>query len=163
MHPPILSPYSDANEPKVIYVCRKSSFIGVVKRVEKLFLRIHKKKMARTDLIEGKGTKKQKLEALAGATAAAATVKDEILEEGVLLKATNMAIEKALSIALFLKERGDLLVQLKTGTVAVVDDIIHEGASEDAIIGIAKTEDEEEKPDTRVRYLSVLEVAITMK
>ena len=115
--------------------------------------------MGKTDLIEGKGSDKQKLKSLANATTAAKEKKPE----AVLLKATNRAISKALSIALFLKEQPDLLVQLKTGTVAVVDDIIPGAVSEDAADAEDDLEDDEESPETRVRHLSVLEVVITMK
>lgn len=159
MHPPIVSPYTSADQPKVVYVSAGSSFIGVVKRVGKLFIHINKQNKAKIDLIEGKGTDKQKLESLASAAVAA---KDE-KPEPVFLKATNRAIDKALSIALFLKEKGDLNVQLKTGTVAVVDDIVLKEMLKNAAEGVAKTEDEEEEPDTRVRYLSMLEVVLTMK
>ena len=160
-HPPIPSPYAGADQPKVIYVSAKSSFTGVVKRVGNIFKKFHKQNTAQIDLIEGKGTDKQKLESLA--TAAAAAVEAEI-PQAVFLKATNMAIDKALSIALFLKEQGDLIVQLRTDTVAVVDDIIYEAVPKDVAESVDnKVKDEEEEPKSRVRYLSVLEVALTMK
>ena len=158
MHPPIPSPYAGADQRKVIYVSTGSPFIAVVKRVRKLLSLIQKRTVAKTDLVEGKGSDKQKLKSLADATAAAKEKKPA----AVFLKATNRAIDKALNIALFLKEQGDLLVRLKTGTVAVVDDIVPEEALEDAAEGGNKSKDEEGQ-ETRVRHLSVLEVSITMK
>lgn len=159
MHPPIPSPYTGADQQKVVYVSAGSPFVAVVKRVQKLLSLVQKRNIAKPDLVEGKGTDKQKLESLASAAAAAKDKKPE----AVLLKATNRAIDKALSIALFLKEQENLVVQLKTGTVAVVDDIVLQEVSEDAREAGDKLEIEEERPETRVRYLSVLEVAITMK
>lgn len=159
-HPPIPSPYTGADQPKVIYVSAKSSFIGVVKRVENIFKKIHKQNMAQIDLIEGKGTDKQKLESLASAAAVAVEAETP---QAVFLKATNMAIDKALGIALYLKEQGDFVVQLRTDTVAVVDDIIYAAVPKDVAESGDKVKDEEEEPKSRVRYLSVLEVALTMK
>lgn len=116
--------------------------------------------MAKIKLIDGKGTDKQKLESLAGA---ATTAVEAEIPQAVFLKATNMAINKALSIALYLKEQGDLLVQLRTDTVAVVDDIVYAAVPKDVAESEDKVKGEEEEPKSRVRYLSVLEVAITLK
>lgn len=134
-----------------------------MKRVGNLFKHIHKQDLVKIDLIEGKGTDKQKLESLASAAAAAAAVAEDEKLQAVYLKATNQAIDKALSIALFLKEQGDLLVQLRTDTVPVVDDIIYEAGPKDGTENVDKSKDEEEKPKSRVRYLSMLEVVLTMK
>jgi hypothetical protein len=71
MHPPIPSPYTGADQQKVVYVSTGSPFIAVVKRVRKLLSLIQKRTMVKTDLIEGKGSDKQKLKSLATATAAA--------------------------------------------------------------------------------------------
>ncbi len=113
----------------------------------------------KTDLIEGKGSDKQKLKSLATATAAAKEKKPET----VLLKATNRAVDKALSIALFLKEQEDLRVHIMTGTVAVVDDIIPEEVPDEAAGTAEMSQDGDVGQETRVRYLNVLEVAVSMK
>lgn len=148
-----------ADEENVVYVSARSSFVGVVKRVGKIFIRIHKQNMAEVKLIEGKDTDKQKLESLASAAAATKDQKSQV----VLLKATNRAIDKALGVALYLREQGDLLVQLKTGTVAVVDDIILKKMLENAAKGEKEPEGSEEELETRVRHLSMLEVSIRTK
>ena len=119
--------------------------------------------MANIDLVGGKSANRQKIESLSTAADAATAVEAEITQ-AVFLKATNMAIDKALSIALYLKEQGDLIVQLRTDTVAVVDDIIYTAVRKDSVGGVDMVKDEEAgEPKSRVRYLSVLEVAITMK
>lgn len=159
MHPPIPSPYTGADHQKVVYVSTGSPFIAVVKRVRKLLSLIQKRTMVKTDLIEGKGSDKQKLKSLATATAAAKEKKPET----VLLKATNRAVDKALSIALFLKEQEDLRVHIMTGTVAVVDDIIPEEVPDEAAGTAEMSQDGDVGQETRVRYLNVLEVAVSMK
>lgn len=133
-----------------------------MKRVGNLFKKIHKQNIANIDLVGGKGANQQKLESLGTAAAATTAVEAEI-PQAVFLKATNMAIDKALSIALYLKEQGDLIVQLRTDTVAVVDDIIYTAVGKDIVEGVDKVKEEEQEPKSRIRYLSVLEVAITMK
>lgn len=42
-----------------------------------------------------------------------------------ILKATNLAVEKALSLAQFFQRQEGLTMQLGIGTVGVVDDIVH--------------------------------------
>lgn len=75
-----------------------------------------------------------------------------------------MAIDKALRIALYFKERGDLIVRLRTDTVVVVDDVVCADVPRDGVrSGDDKVKGEEEEPTSRVRYLSVLEVALTVK
>lgn len=158
MHPPIPSPYAGADQQKVVYVSAGSPFIAIVKRVRKLLALIQKRTVTNVDLIEGKGSDKQKLKSLAKANTAA----KEKQPEAVLLKATNRAIDKALSVALFLQEQDDLIVRLKTGTVAVVDDLVPGAGLDNRLEADEKMQDEEE-PESRVRHLSVLEVAVTMK
>lgn len=110
-------------------------------------------------------------------------------KEEVILKATNRAIEKALGLAVFFQGQGDCRVCLRTGTVGTVDDILEgeggrqsggkmkgkkgkkgkgkdggrEGEGRDVEMEDKEPEVEEEFPETRIRKVSVLEVAITMK
>ncbi|KAI4117852.1 MAG: hypothetical protein LQ345_002001 [Seirophora villosa] len=111
----------------------------------------------------------------------------------VVLKATSRAIERALELGLFFQEQEDLVVRLRTGTAGAVDDVVVEEEEEEEGKGKSKKKkkrvgkrkgkgsggkvagggggagDEEMKdgepelPETRIRKVSVLEVAITLK
>lgn len=69
----------------------------------------------------------------------------------VLVLGTGKAIEKTLSVASWFMGQGDCHVNVKTGTVSTVDDIVVEDDTE-------PFEDE-----SRVRRLSSMEVAISLK
>lgn len=68
----------------------------------------------------------------------------------VLVTGTGRALEKVMSVAGWFEEQGDCDVELRTGTVGTVDDIV-EG------------DDAEEEEESRVRRLSKLEVVIRLK
>lgn len=152
LHPPIPSPYSGADQPKIVYISRRTPFISAVKRVQKLISLAEKRLMGKIDLVNGAGSDKQKLKAL-DATAPSRKQKDS---ETVLLKATNLAIEKALNLAQFFQRQEGLTVQLRTGTVGVVDDIVHNEEN-----GVEE-EHGFDLPDTQIRKISMLEVAIIL-
>ena len=78
--------------------------------------------------------------------------------EAVVLKGTNRAIEKVLGLGLYFQKQDDCMVRLRTGSLGVVDDIVQEeeeGGEEDVVGG--------EVPESRVRKISVVEVAVTLK
>lgn len=158
LRPVIPSPFAGADHPKVVYVSTKTPFVSAVKRVRKLLAQIDKRSMGKIDLVNGKGSDKQKLRMLSE-QAAPLTGKEP---EEVVLKATNRAIQNVLGLALYFQGQDDCRVRLKTGTVGVVDDIVvsdppigAEGAEEE--------DDEEELPESRVRKATVVEVAIALK
>ena len=86
-----------------------------------------------------------------------------------ILKGTNKAIEKVASLALYLRDQCGYKVGLKTGSIATVDDIVkhdddvvkqdHEDPVEDG----EGEQDDEGLPESRVRWLSVLEAHITLR
>ena len=78
--------------------------------------------------------------------------------EAVVLKGTNRAIEKVLGLGLYFQRQDDCMVRLRTGSVGVVDDIV-----QDEEEGREEEEDGEELPESRVRKVSVVEVAVTLK
>lgn len=160
LRPPIPSPYSGADQKKIVYVSTKTPFISAVKRVRKLLDEIDKRSTGKIDLFDGKDSDKQKLRKL-GVRNNAPTGKDKEPEE-VVMKATNRAIQNVLGLALFFQGQDDCKVRLRTGTVSVVDDIV-----ESVIPKGPKTkegeEEEEELPESRVRKASFVEVAITLK
>ncbi|MCJ1349143.1 hypothetical protein MMC31_007379 [Peltigera leucophlebia] len=153
LHPPIPSPYAGADQPKIVYISKKTPFISAVKRVQKLISLAEKRLTGKIDLVSGAGSDKQKLKALD----AAAPSRKQKDSEVVLLKATNLAIEKALNLAQFFQRQEGLTVQLRTGTVGVVDDIVHNEEN-----GVEEEQDLD-LPDTQIRKISMLEVAIILK
>ena len=84
--------------------------------------------------------------------------------EPVILKGTNRAIEKVCELALFFQGQDDVQVRVKTGSVGTVDDIVE---NEDAVTVKSESEegkdDGEELPESRVRWLSVVEAHISLK
>lgn len=70
-------------------------------------------------------------------------------EVEVLVTGTGKALEKVLRVAAWFEEQGDCSVEVRTGTVGTVDDVV-DG-------------DGEEEEDSRVRRLSCLEVVVKLK
>ncbi|KAL9066517.1 MAG: hypothetical protein Q9161_007492 [Pseudevernia consocians] len=158
LRPPIPSPYTGADQKKVVYVSTKTPFISAVKRVRKLLDEIDKRSMGKIDLVDGKGSDKQKLRKL-GERTNASTGKEP---EEVVLKATNRAIQNVLGLALFFQGQDDCRVRLRTGTVSVVDDIVESEISTRAET-VEGEDEKEELPESRVRKASFVEVAINLK
>ena len=158
LHPPIPSPFTGADQKKIVYVSTKMPFISAVKRVRKLLCEIDKRSMGKIDLVDGKGSDKQKLRKL-GERSHVSTGKEP---EEVILKATSRAIQNVLGLALYFQGQDDCRVRLRTGTVGVVDDIVESVAPprDEAVEG---EDEEEELPESRVRKASFVEVAITLK
>ncbi|KAI1263443.1 Rpp20 subunit of nuclear RNase MRP and P-domain-containing protein [Xylariaceae sp. FL1019] len=70
----------------------------------------------------------------------------------VLLVATGRAIEKLTNVALFFQNQNDCIVQLRTRSIAAVDDVV--GPEEDGLEGDV---------DERARMISCLEVSIKLR
>ncbi|KAL9125348.1 MAG: hypothetical protein Q9217_005440, partial [Psora testacea] len=140
-------------------------------RVRKLLQQIDKRAVGKIDLVNAKGSDKQRLKELSERVAAAHS--ENIAPEEVVLKATNRAIERALGLGLYFQGQEDVRVRIRTGSVGVVDDIIEvprdrEGADldGDADMGGGQEEEEgeeEEVPEVRIRHTSSVEVAITLR
>lgn len=156
MHPPIPSPYAGVDQPKIVYVSARTPFISAVKRVQKLLALIEKRDMGKVSLVAGESSDKGKLEALGVGTTCSGK------QEEVLIKATGKAIKNATQLAKFFQAKEDINVQLRTGSVAVVDDLVKLESLDDGATNEAQ-QDDEDIPETRVRNLSMLEVAITQK
>lgn len=170
LRPPIPSPYTNASQPKVVYVSAKTPFISAVKRVRKLMAQAEKRAIGKVSLLDkdqGRSDK-QKLQSVAAKPAN---------PECVYLRATGRAIEKGLSLALYFQNQQDCNVRLKTGTVGTVDDIVETGepvpqAQTDADMEMddvdqppANGGDEAtgDIPETQIRRTSFLEVAVWLK
>lgn len=160
LRPTIPSPYASADQQKVVYVSAKTPFVSAVKRVRKLLAEIDKRSMGKVDLLNKKGSDKQNLRRL-GEKAAPSTGKEP---EAVVLKATNKAIENVLGLALYFQGQDDCSVRLKTGTLGVVDDIVVSDPPVGAEGAAGEDEDEDEElPESRVRKVTVVEVAVCLK
>ena len=114
--------------------------------------------MGKVNLVDGKGSDKQKLRKLSERNNAS---KGKEPEE-VILKATTRAIENVLGLALYFQGQVDCRVRLRTGTVGVVDDIVESETSRETET-MEEEHEEEELPESRVRKASYVEVAITLK
>jgi hypothetical protein len=88
--------------------------MGTVKRVQKLLLLAEKR--FNNSMEASKGEKGEK------STTGPARTSDKEIEE-VVLKGTGRAIEKVVTIAVFLQTKDEFVVRLKAGSVSVVDDI----------------------------------------
>lgn len=158
LRPSIPSPYTGADAQKVVYVSVRTPFVSAVKRIRKLLREIDKRSMSKVDLVNGKGSDREKLVKLSETSAPSPGKKSE----EVVLKATNRAIEKVLGLASFFQGQDDCTVRLSTGSVGVVDDIVE--VSRPMGNNEAEGEDEEEEPpESRVRKATVVEVAISLK
>ncbi|KAJ5266749.1 hypothetical protein N7478_009557 [Penicillium angulare] len=66
-HPPVASPYANATLPKVVYVSSGTPFMSAVKRVQKLLRQAEKRATANINLEDTRKTEKQKLAELSKA------------------------------------------------------------------------------------------------
>ena len=114
--------------------------------------------MGKVDLVNGKGSDKEKLRKLSERHNTS-TGKEP---EEVVLKATSRAIQNVLGLALFFQGQDDCRVRLRTGTVRVIDDIVESEMPRGSQMKEGQDE-EEELPESRVRKASFVEVAITLK
>lgn len=129
--------------------------------MRKLLSRVDERSVGKFDLIGGKSSDKQKLKQLSEMLSPAS---GKVLEE-VILKGTNRAIEKVLGLALFFQGQDDCTVRLRTSSVGVVDDIVESDAppSPDTPAGGKYEEEDVELPESRIRKVSVVEVAIKLR
>lgn len=91
-----------------------------------------------------------KRRAAAAATSKNATDDSEGNEYAVTIMGTGRAVEKVLGLAGWFEQEGDCVVEVRTGTVGTVDDVL-------------AAEDEEEEDASRVRRMSCLEVSVQLK
>ncbi|KAI1439959.1 Rpp20 subunit of nuclear RNase MRP and P-domain-containing protein [Annulohypoxylon stygium] len=70
----------------------------------------------------------------------------------VVVSGTGRAIQKVLEVALFFQKQNDCIVQMKTGSVGAIDDVVQEGDEEWGGEG-----------EERVRMMSSLEASIRLR
>ena len=173
LHPQIPSPYTNASQPKVIYIRPSTPFLSAVKRARKLLAQIEKRTLGLIDLVSSKDSDKEKMQRLGAQMSASRSQgkgrgkgkgKEKEKEE-VLLKGTGRAIERVLELGLFFQGQDDVGVEVRTGTVGAVDDIeVDEEGEEEGEAERSKEGDgEQEVPEARVRMVSFVEVALTLE
>jgi ribonuclease P/MRP protein subunit POP7 len=149
-HAPIASPYAGNKVAKLVYVSSKTPFMSAVKRVQKLLRMAERRAMM--PVIDGrqqrrnhhhhhhnKGYRKEEAHVLE-------KCQQRLREDKVLVKATGRAIEKALEVGRWFemgkgKAEDEYEVEVRTGSVCVVDDIV-EGDDK-----VGDDEDDDEKKD----------------
>ncbi|KAH7197946.1 Rpp20 subunit of nuclear RNase MRP and P-domain-containing protein [Fusarium flagelliforme] len=127
-----------SSKSRIIYVSSKTPFMAAVKRARKQL----DASLKTTDAAPRGAPLHSRVENLkktAGGAVESAVV---------TVMGTGKAIEKTLAVAGWFEQEGDCEVEIKTGTVGTVDDVVAEGDEED---------------ETRLRKLGCLEVRIKLK
>ena len=121
-HAPVASPHAGAHVQKVVYVSRGTPVMSAVKRVKKLLQHVEKRASQEIDL-----NTRRPNHAKAMADLARVSEKLAKSSEEVLVKASGRAMEKALKVGEWFKTREDEMmcnVEVRTGSVAAIDDIV---------------------------------------
>ncbi|KAJ5748844.1 uncharacterized protein N7511_010540 [Penicillium nucicola] len=182
-HAPVASPYAGASVPKIVYVSTSTPFMSAIKRIQKLLLQAEKRATANINLEDTRKNEKQKLAELANISSK---------REEVFVKATGRAIEKALNVGKWFEEKEtEYSVRVKTGSVIVVDDVVEDeekkeqeeqkrqlqetqqsnlpvSESKSAMKkrkrqAAATVDPEAELPESRTRWVKMVEVAVSLK
>ena len=75
--------------------------------------------------------------------------------EKVYIKATGKAIERAIQLGVWFGEQEDCEVVVRTGSVGAIDDIVIKGGK--------AVDDLGDIPESRVRWVSTIEIAVGLK
>ncbi|KAJ4266483.1 hypothetical protein NW762_004470 [Fusarium torreyae] len=127
-----------SSKSRIIYVSSKTPFMAVVKRVRKQL----DASLKTTNAAPKHASVHSRIEALKR------TGGGDVDSAVVTVTGTGRAIEKTLAVASWYEQEGDCEVEVTTGTVGTVDDVVADGEEED---------------ESRLRKLSCLEVRIKLK
>ncbi|KAF1983840.1 hypothetical protein K402DRAFT_157024 [Aulographum hederae CBS 113979] len=184
LRPAIPSPHASASSQKVVYVSTRTPFISAVKRVRNLLENVEKRAVQSEKAVTHQGKKtNQKMPAKGDAILAEARKQalarkiGEREKEKVVMKGTGRSIDKVMQLAVHFQQQEDCHVEVRTGSVPTIDDVeVSDAAVESNAGGKAgdgkennpddpesESEDEEELPETRIRYTSMLEVIVSLK
>ncbi|KAK5091573.1 hypothetical protein LTR05_001758 [Lithohypha guttulata] len=152
-HASIASPFAGSKVQKVVYISRKTPVMSAVKRVKKFLREIEKRAMQSqgVDNVLGNGGRASR-----GEDRELHRRLDDVSEklrrdaEEVLVKASGRAMEQALRIAEWFRNREEEIstkVDVRTGSVSVVDDIVEKDENEDTEAEAADNTDDEESPE----------------
>ena len=138
-HAPVASPFAGSQVQKVVYVSSKTPLMSAVKRVKRLLHEIEKRATQDVKLIErGERAGMRKL----------AEAREKLAKDGeeVLVKASGRAMQTALRVGNWFQSNEtemDCKVEVRTGSVSVVDDIIDVKEENESDGGVAVDEQEE--------------------
>lgn len=184
-HAPVASPYVGASVPKIVYISSSTPFMSAVKRIQKLLLQAEKRATANINLEDTRKSEKQILDELSKVS----EKREEVFAKATgraIEKALNVA-------KWFEEKQTEYAVRVKTGSVLVVDDIVEDEdkkekeqkrqKQEGQPIGqgdepsklesksvakkrkrrAAAEDDGGELPESRTRWIRMVEVAISLK
>lgn len=172
LRPAIASPYTGSSVQKIVYVSSRSSFMSVVKRVQKLLALASARS---TQSVRAGVGDRGDINQIAAALAEKSLQKKPGEEEKVMIKATGKAIEKALGLALWFQQREEYGIEIRTGSVGAIDDIVPASDGEEEKGEVDKEGDHNmdaeegkdetttELPESRIRYTSVVEIGVWSK
>ena len=142
IHAAIASPFAGRGVQKIVYVSSKTPIMSAVKRVKRLLYEIEKRATQDVKLIgRGERAGMQKL----------AEARERLAKEGeeVLVKASGRAMHRAVRVGEWFRNQEtemDCKVEVRTGSVSVVDDIVELDDDEEAEAegGVAVEQQEDE-------------------
>ncbi|KAF2692046.1 hypothetical protein K458DRAFT_425875 [Lentithecium fluviatile CBS 122367] len=189
-HPAPPTHFASSTHPKTIYLTATSPFVPTLKRIRHLLTEITKRhKQSLSAHRHPRSRQKARSKPVeANGKLRAADVEREIVEdagdrdgvggEEVYVKATGRAIERALQVGVHFQGEDDCNVRVEMGSVQAIDDISIKrkrgrGTAEDVDIDSkernskkaskGKKWKDEDIPETRIRTLSSVTVAIGLK
>ncbi|KAJ5338355.1 hypothetical protein N7452_005083 [Penicillium brevicompactum] len=184
-HAPVASPFAGASVPKVVYVSSSTPFMSAVKRVQKLLLQAEKRATANISLEDSRKSEQQILEELSKVS----DKREEVFVKATgraIEKALNVG-------KWFEEKTTQYTVRTNTGSVLVVDDVVEDeerkakeqqkrqrleeqsqaGQGDDTSKTDSQpakgkrqnetTENDDELPESRTRWIKMVEVAVTLK
>ncbi|KAF1964819.1 hypothetical protein BU23DRAFT_546988 [Bimuria novae-zelandiae CBS 107.79] len=172
-HPALPTPFASASAPKTLYISHNTSFVPTLKRIRRLLLEISKRQ-AQSHNPRNRQKRRARKPLEANGRLAPNDVEREIAEAGreeqgiggeeVFVKATGRAIERALRIGVYFQGESDCRVRVEIGSVMAVDDIeVREGEGGGDKAEEVTQDNDEEIPETRIRIVSSVTVAIGLK
>jgi ribonuclease P/MRP protein subunit POP7 len=158
LHPAIASARTSAQTQKIIYISSTSPFISTIKRIRKYLSQIEARASASNPINlsrNGPGKVLKDIEAgIVNGKGSGERGKGDngvggkgVRDEEVIVKATGKAIERCLQVGLWATQQEDLRVEVRTGSVGAVDDVVEEGG----------------EVESRVRRVSCLEVRVRLR
>ncbi|KAF2192517.1 hypothetical protein K469DRAFT_553956 [Zopfia rhizophila CBS 207.26] len=152
-HPAIPSPFSSSSSQKVVYIKTHSKLIPTTKLIRKLLSQVENREKKSLSSKKIRLNPQKVEQAIVDAGKEKGGVRNS---EPVFVKATGKAIETALEIGLFFQQQADCRVRIETASAEAIDDILLER-------GEGKKRKFEEVPETRIRTVSTITVAISLK
>jgi ribonuclease P/MRP protein subunit POP7 len=157
LHPAIASARTSSQTQKIIYVSSTSPFISTIKRIRKYLTQIEARASASHPISLSRNSAAQVLKDIEAGIVNGKSKGDGkggekgVRDEEVIVKATGKAIERCLQVGLWALQQEDLRVEVRTGSVGAVDDVVERGEKEGGEV------------ESRVRRVSCLEVRVRLR